>query len=65
MTFSGFFAIVVIAFDDSLIELLAIDAIAMDIITLQVFVLDVAIARLIIGKIVLDIHDNDLVILPH
>jgi hypothetical protein len=56
---------VVIAIDDTAIVFLNIGAIAMGIILLQVVVLDAAISRLIIAIIVFDIHDNDLVILPH
>jgi hypothetical protein len=56
---------VVIAIDDTAIVFLNIGAIAMVIILLQVVVLDAAISRLIIAIIVFDIHDNDLVILPH
>jgi hypothetical protein len=56
---------VVIAIDDTAIVFLNIGAIAMVIILLQVVVLDAAISRLIIAIIVFDIHDNDLMIIPH
>lgn len=65
MTFSTLSAIGVIAFDDALIELLNIGAIAMKIIPLEVVTIDVAIPVIIITIIVFDIHDNDLIILPH
>jgi hypothetical protein len=64
-TLSALIAMVVIAIDDTAIVFLNIGAIAMVIILLQVVVLDAAISRLIIAIIVFDIHDNDLVILPH
>ena len=56
---------VVIAVADTAIVFLNIGAIAMVIILLQVVVLDAAISRLIIAIIMPNIHDNDLVILPH
>jgi hypothetical protein len=64
-TLSALIAMVVIAIDDTAIVFLNIGAIAMVIILLQVVVLDAAISRLIIAIIVFDIHDNDLMIIPH
>jgi hypothetical protein len=54
-----------IAVDDTATGVLVIAVVNMGIIFLQVVVLDIASAVIMIAIIVLDIHDNDLMIIPH
>jgi len=54
-----------VAVDDTATGVLVIAVVNMGIIFLQVVVLDIASTVIMIAIIVLDIHDNDLMIIPH